>query len=138
MTDLLEPNVCGILAAALDVQEIVADRVFAQMIPQHDFAEVQRIPCLVVTRVGASRQARFCDTTDPLLAASYQVDSYATTYETAARAAQAARLTLVAFAGAAGAVEVQKVFLETDFDIGPDPDPGLYRRSLQFTVWYYE
>lgn len=138
MTDILEPNICGLLAAATDVQAIVQDRVFAQMIPQHDNAGERRIPCLVVTRVGSARQPRHCDTTDPLLAATYQVDAYAVTYETAARAAQAARLAMVGFAGAAGAVRIQKIFLETDFDVGPDPDPGLYRRSLQFSVWYYE
>jgi hypothetical protein len=138
VTDILEPNLCGVLAANLGVQEVVQDRVFAQMIPQHDASAERRIPCLVVTRVGSSRQARHCDTTDPLLAATYQVDSYATTYETSARAAQAARLALVTFSGDAGAVRIQKVFLETDFDVGPDPDPGLYRRSLQFSIWYYE
>lgn len=138
MTDLLEPNVCGVLAADQAVQEVVQDRVFAQMIPQHDNAGERRIPCIVVTRVGSARQARHCDTTDPLLQATYQVDAYAVAYETAARAAQAARLRLVAFAGPAGAVAIQKVFLVTDFDIGPDPDPGLYRRTMQFTVWYYE
>lgn len=138
MTDILEPNVCGVLAADQAVREIVQDRVFAQMIPQHDNAGAQRIPCLVVTRVGSSRQARHCDTTDPLLSATYQVDAYATRYEEAVRAAQAARLKLVAFAGDAGAVRIQKVFVETDFDIGPDPDPGLFRRTMQFTVWYYE
>lgn len=138
MTDILEPNVCGVLVADQAVQEIVQDRVFAQMIPQHDNAGERRIPCLVVTRLGASRQPRHCDTTDPLLGATYQVDAYAVTYETAVRAAQAARLRLTAYAGDAGAVRIQKVFLETDFDIGPDPDPGLYRRMQQYTVWYYE
>lgn len=138
MTDILEPNICGALSADQAVQEIVQDRVFAQMIPQHDFSAERRIPCLVVSRVGSSRQARHCDTTDPLMQATYQVDAYGTTYEDAVRGAQAARTALIAFTESAGVARVQKVFLETDFDVGPDPDPGLYRRSCQFTVWYYE
>jgi hypothetical protein len=138
MTDILEPNVVGVLAANAGVQGVVGDKVYAQIIPQHDFSYASRIPCLVVTKVGATRQARLCDSDDPLVAATYQVDCYALEYETAVRGAQAAMQALRPFAGPAGAVRIQKVQIQTEGDIGPDPDPGLYRRTLQFAIWYYE
>lgn len=136
MADIDEPALADFLSAVQGVQEIAGGRVFALMIPQHDNRGTKKIPCLVFSRVGATRSHRMC-VQDALVGADYQVDAYALDYETAVRLAGAARDALVVYSGPMGAVTVKKVFLETESDF-LDPDPGLYRRFMQFTVWYRE
>lgn len=131
-----EPALADFLATVPGVQELAGGRVFAMMIPQHNDRGAAHVPCLVLSRTGGERQQTTCRQ-DDLVAAQYQLDAYATSYETAVRLARAARVALVAFQGQMGRVKVAKVLLETDSDF-LDPDPGLYRRFMQFTVWHHE
>lgn len=131
-----EPALADFLAAVSGVVSLAGGRVFAMVIPQHDFRGQKKIPCVVVSRTGGERQQLMCRQ-DDLVSAQYQVDAYASEYETAVRLARAVRVALVAHAGLMGRVNVAKVFCDSDSDF-LDPDPGLYRRFMQFTIWHHE
>ncbi len=131
-----EPALAEYLKEIPGVMEVAGGRVFAMMIPQHDFRGAKKVPCVVVSRVGATRAELLCRQ-DSLLAAEYQVDTYASEYETAVRLAGIVRRALAGFSGQMGGARVAKVFCTSDSDF-LDPDPGLYRRFMQFSVWYHE
>lgn len=132
-----EPNLYEYLRDGAAVAALCGDRIFAGLIPQHDYADLSRMPCCVFQRVGGARTQRICGQ-DRLVTGTYQVDSYAPKFEDAVALADAIRRRLVDYLGPMGSVSVKGVFLDADFDAGPEPEPGLYRRSQTYSVWYSE
>lgn len=132
-----QPDFYGFLKDKPSVFVVAGDRIFPLMIPQHVYAEASKQPCLVFQRTSGTRSVGFCGT-DALVAGGFQLDSYARTYDAAQALADATRKELIDYAGPMGEVEVVATFLESDFDVGPEPDPGLYRVSMNFTLWYRE
>jgi hypothetical protein len=138
VSELDEPNLFEYLTSVATVAAFVEDRVYPLILPQHDFAGARAMPAIVYTRVSDARQAVHCDPPqDVTLAAQYQIDVYATKYETAVRVAHAVRLALIGKSAMMGAVRVINAFLDSSEDF-LDPDPGLFRRFMQFTLWYRE
>lgn len=132
-----EPNLFVFLTQTPAIAALVGDRVYAELIPQHVFEGVRKMPCVVFRRDGGVRQVKFCGT-DRLVQGQYQVDAYALTYEEKCELADAIRRRMVDYSGPMGSVTVNQVTLASDPDVGPDPEPGLYRRMQLFQIWYVE
>lgn len=136
--DYDEPNLKEYLASVPAVAALVGDRIYEGRIPQHVFdAREAILDCAVYQRVGSSgRGVGFCET-DGLVPGAYQVDVYSMDSVRKTQVARAIRRALVDYCGPMGAVRVNRVLIETDFD-SEEPEPGLERRTQTYTVWYWE
>lgn len=119
------------------VTALINDRVYPGKIPQHHFEGARVMPCAVTQIPSESRQVKLCET-DGLVEGSVQVDSYSPDRDECHAVADAIRRAMVDYSGPMGTVKVSKVLLATQFDVGPEPDPGLFRRSQTYAVWYLE
>lgn len=111
-------------------------RIFPLVIPQHEIDDLVQYPCVVLTKVGASRGVTLSGT-DTLVNATYQIDSYATAYKAAAELADAVQLALVDYNGVVGGHEIKTANIDNEFAL-TDPDPGLYRIMQTYSIWYVE
>lgn len=127
----------GFLSADADVATLIADRVFPERIPQQHPDDSRVMPCAVFQLAGADRQPLFC-ATDGTIGAQYQVDIYATDRDEIAPVARAIRRRLRDYSGPMGSAVVSKVLLDNEFNVGPEPEPGLFRRTQLYTIWHYE
>lgn len=118
-----------------DISALVDGRVYPLRIPQR-VGKDQSMPCLVYQRVGAVRNQSFCGT-DQLVAASYQIDSYAIRYQDAVQLSEAVAVVLLDYTGDMGDTHVDRVFLESEIDLN-DIEPGLYRVSQTYIIWHKE
>ena len=118
------------------VSAIAGDRIFPGFIPQRAYDDATRLPCLVYQFPSSIRQPLFC-ATDATVAQSTQIDCYARAYPLARQLAAAVRDAMIDFAGQMGSVEVKKVLMDTDFD-SVDQEPGLFRVTQLYTVWFVE
>ena len=126
----------GVAALVADVSSPVRHRIYPLVIPQHEIGDASLMPCVVYTKVGAARGVRYT-ATDNLVQATYQVDSYAPTYKAAAALASEVQDAMVDFNGTVSGTEIKTINLTNEFAL-EDPDPGLYRISQSFSVWYVE
>lgn len=135
--DYDEPNLFEYLKSVPSVFELIADRIYEGRIPQHVFeSDAGVMNCAVYQRVGGGRGVGYC-ASDALVPGSYQVDIYALDSVAKTKVARAIRRALVDYSGPMGAVRVNRVLIETEFD-GEEPEPGLERRTQTYTIWYWE
>ncbi len=75
--------------------------------------------------------------TSRLTAGTFQIDSYAEQYVAAVSLAAAVRAALLDFQGMLNGVPVRHAFVETEGDL-LDPEPGIFRVSQTWVIWYSE
>lgn len=133
----------GFMSAQGAITALTSTRIFPVVIPQKVYSDATKQPCLVYSFDAKNRQKRFSGT-DSLVASSVQIDCYATTYRQAQLLASAVRSVLLDYAGTwigntspQVSHKVQKCFLENEVDLD-DPEPGLYRVSQSWAIWYDE
>jgi hypothetical protein len=132
-----EPNFFEYLKAVPEVAALIGDRIYEGRIPQHAFGSTGAVmDCAVYQRVGGPRDADFCSS-DSLVQGQYQMDCYSADSVRKGKVARAIRRALVDYSGPMGAVRVNRVLIETEFD-SEEPEPGLTRRTQTYTVWYWE
>lgn len=129
-----DPNIAAHLLAAATT---AGARIFAQVIPQQDHASPRTYPCAVFSLVGTADTVGQCGTFDQP-SGTWQIDSYGLTRAAVITLADEIRRAMVDYVGLMGTVHVSSVKRATQFDVGPEPEPGLYRRSQTFTIWYAE
>ena len=133
---MIEEALVSRLVADPTVAGLAGDRIFPLLIPQALYAEASRQPCLVYQRTSTDTDATFCETIG-LRATQIQIDAYARRYQEARELGRAAREALTDFRGDVSGLHIDRVTLANEFD-GLDEEPGLYRRSLTFLVWFTE
>jgi hypothetical protein len=111
-------------------------RIYRMVIPQHAEGDLTKFPCLVYSKVGASRTLNFGSTND-VVQGSFQIDSYAVSYEDAAALADAVRVRLTDFVGVLAGEEIKAAELQNEFVLD-DPEPGLFRVSQSWVIWYVD
>jgi hypothetical protein len=129
---LADANVAAIVGGAVN-------RIYPLVMPQRDKGQPANVPCVVYRRLSASRGMTFCEQ-DDLVNGTFQFDSYAANYTTARQLARHVRRRLVDFTGTltdSDTTHVDRIWLSTELDLD-DPEPGLFRVSQTFTVWYRE
>lgn len=122
----------SLLLAAAGVEDLVGARVFPVKIPEETWDSVTQRPCLVYHTPSVRRSATFCGTVKTK-ADTVHVDCYARTYD-GARALALAVAGIVDFKGVVGETLFGPIFIDSETDLD-DPEPGLFRRLLIFTVW---
>jgi hypothetical protein len=126
----------GIGALVVEASVPVRYRIYRMVIPQHAEGDLTKFPCIVYSKVGAGRTLNFGSTND-VVQGSFQIDSYAVSYEGAAELADAVRVRLTDFVGTLSSEQIKATELQNEFVLD-DPEPGLYRVSQSWVVWYID
>lgn len=116
------------------VSALIADRVYPMLIPPEAWSGSSVKPCAVYQRIGVERDVTLCGTTT-LARSTFQIDAYATSYETADTVARAIKTALIDTHGDMAGTYVHACRLDTEFDL-LDPEPGLFRTSMTFSIWH--
>jgi len=132
-----EPNLYAHLIASAGVAALVGQRVYAQLIPQQVRGDPKAYPCAVFSLVSLVDASTQCETI-PVPQGTWQIDAYAMDRDSAVLLASEIRRAMVDYVGLMGDVHVSSCKRSTCFDVGPEPEPGLYRRTQTFTIWYAE
>lgn len=119
------------------VAALIGDRIYPNQVPQQHPNSLEVMPCAVFQLAGGERQAIFCGT-DGTVGAQYQLDIYGTDRDEIPPIARAIRRRLRDYSGLMGEARIYKVSLDSEFDVGPEPEPGLYRRTQLYTIWHWE
>lgn len=116
------------------------NRIYPGVIPQKVPRGAAQTPCVVYDLRSVERQVLYCGT-DGLARSVLNLDCYATEYNVSKQLAQAVYYALRDFRGPMGPVDntviVKTANLETEFDV-QDFEPGLYRVSQSWSIWYAE
>lgn len=131
----IKTAIYSFLTNDIGVAAIVDDRVYPNVIPQQVFDAASKRPCLVYRREGLEQTSNVC-ATELLQKSVFSIDCYARTYEAADMLATAVKAAFESVAGIMAGVAVNRVFLDDEFDLD-DPDPGLFRSHLVFSIWHY-
>ncbi len=134
---MAEPAIKQILRLHAPLVAAIADRIYAEKMPQQVQGQGPAYPCVVFSRIGSQESETFCGTDDHV-ASLWQFDVYDKDRDRRNVAAGALRNALVRYSGTIDGVHVNKVRRDTSLDIGPETEPGLYRRMQNFTIWYVE
>lgn len=132
-----EPNYYAHLVAEPEVTALAGQRIHAQQIPQQTRESPRAYPCVVFSTISRVRDPELCGASE-VVQATVQMDTYGMTRAEVLALARAIRRRMVDYSGLMGTVDVQRVLTDTEFDVGPDPEPGLYRRTQTFNVWHVE
>lgn len=117
------------LVADAGVSALIGTRVYPDIMPPGSAK-----PAAVYTLIGNMRGSTLC-ATDTLVAGQYQIDAYATSYKASKLLAKALFGCLADYKGVIGEFKVSRIFILSEVDLD-DPDPGLYRVSQTYQVWY--
>lgn len=128
---LLEESLYSFLTNSVDVSAIIGDRMYGMVRPEKD-----PTPSIVYSRATTLRTQTLCKT-DSKVRATMTVDSIAKTYLGVKRLARAVGKALSDFTGDMYGTRVSTVILESEIDLD-DPDPGLYRVSQTYLIWFVE
>jgi hypothetical protein len=140
---MIDESIFTLLRTSAGVASLVSEnsspqrfRIYPLVIPQHEDGDTSYMPCVVYTKIGTSRGVTKSGT-DTLVNGTYQIDCYATTYLAAAQLANAVRNGVIDHRGTVGSHYFATMNLENEYAV-EDPDPGLYRISQTWSVWYVE
>lgn len=140
---MIQEGLYATLAADAGVSALVGVRIYPVNVPQSDYTDSTKFPCVVYKIDGKDRQVRFAGT-DTLVSAGLSVDCYAKTYAEAQSLAEAVRGALVDFSGTMTGTgspqssnSVQAIFIESESD-AIAPEPGLYVVMQDYLLWYDE
>jgi hypothetical protein len=128
---LLEESLYSFLTSDSAVSAMVEDRVFAEIAPQKS-----PLPRIVYTRIATQRTQSLCKT-DSKVRALMQIDLYDRTYKGSKDLAKLIFNTLIDFTGNMAGTRVSSVISDSEVDLD-DPDPGLYRVSQTYFIWFVE
>lgn len=126
-----EPNFHYFLTGVSEVRDLVAGRIYPDMVRQGS-----ALPAIVVSRTGGIRQQMLCGT-DGLVRGSFQLDVYGKTRADVRELARRVIVAMLDYKGMMGTCVVKHCALSTDFD-SVDPEPGLLRRTQLWDIWYVE
>lgn len=133
--EILSANV-GVSALVAEASSPIRYRIYPLLIPQHELGDLTQIPCIVYTKVGAARSVRYAGT-DNLVQATFQIDAYSSSYSASASLAEAIRSALVDYNGTAASIKVITANIDNEFALD-DPEPGLFRISQNWVIWFVE
>lgn len=131
------PNLYAFLKEVPALQALAADRFYPNRIPQQVPERTRKLPAVVFKQIAGPRDYTFCGH-DGLVGAVFLVSCYAPQYDDAKALGDAVREALIDFRGLMGQTRCGPVQLTDEQDGEAEPEPGLERRDLTFTIWYEE
>lgn len=127
---MLEESLYALLSGDTALAAIVDDRVFGVI------NETGKQPSIVYSRVAVTRTYTLCGT-DGKARALMQIDCYDKSHIGVRRLAEVLRHTLTDFAGDMYGTRVSLIAMDSEVDLD-DPEPGLYRVSQTYIIWFLE
>ena len=124
----------ALIEAHSDVVGLLGDRIFPLVIPRQVWDGNDRRPCISYQSSTQKPGQTFC-ATDDLRSETFTLACHAFTYDEARSLARAVSAAVLDYSGVSGASDIDVVTLDSEFD-GVEPEPGIYQRILQFSVWY--
>lgn len=128
---MLEESLYSFLSSDTAVSSLVNDSIYGLIAPQG-----APLPRIIYSRITTQRTSTLC-ATDTKVRAVMQIDCYARNYKASKELAKTVRQTLTDFSGDMYGTRVSLVTLDQDVDLD-DPDPGLYRVSQTYFIWFSE
>lgn len=122
------PDLYTLLHADAAVEALVGDRIFPAL------QKGKTYPSVVYVLVSTYRSQTYCGDIR-LVAGSFQLDMYARAYSDMVNTADAVRERMLDFKGVVAGTRVRHCTLTTEYD-SVDSDPGLFRRTQQWDIWY--
>lgn len=122
------PDIYELLHEDAAVEAVVGERIFPGM------QKGKVYPSVVYALVSTLRSSTYCGDTR-LVAGSFQLDVYARVYSEMVGAADVVRERMLDFKGVVAGTRIRHCTLTTEYD-AVDSDPGLFRRTQQWDVWY--
>jgi hypothetical protein len=132
----LSTDSSGVGSIVAEASSPIRYRIYRMVIPQFSEGDLTKFPCVVYSKVGAGRTLNFGGTND-VVRGDFQLDHYATTYESATALADAARVRLTDFVGSLVGEEIKATELQNEFVLD-DPEPGVFRVSQSWIIWYVD
>ena len=131
---IFEEDLRSFLLTVDALTAIVGQQIYGIIRPQG----LRPLPEILIARALTTRQEKFCGT-DPLVSADFAFDIYAIGLSQATALTRTLRQLFRGFSGVMGSTPVGPIFLVNEFPIsGSDPDPGVIRVQMTFTIWYQE
>ena len=131
----IEDALHTILAADTDLLALIGEpdlvRIFRGVAPPGT-----RAPYLSITRSTTTGIQGLCGTAGTEFVLE-QIDAYGKTEDERDNLARAVFLRLRDFSGTIGTVKIKDATRQNEFDV-EDPEPGLYRRTQSWAIWYIE
>lgn len=123
-------DIYELLHEMTEVEAVAGDRIFPSIMKSETY------PAIVFQLVGTSRSEVYCGVIG-LVRGSYQVDVYSRAYSETNSLANIVRRNVSPFKGVVAGTRIRHCSLTTDFD-SVDVDPGLFRRTQQWDIWFEE
>lgn len=120
------------LTANSAIDALVDDRIYPQVIPQHEPAR----PAITYSQEDGSYIEHLAGRSDTRFA-EFSIDCWAPTYLAVRNLAETVQTELIGVRGSFGGDTAESVRLVNDFDGPPDDEAGLYRVNLRFVIAYY-
>lgn len=120
------------LSTFAGLSALVGTRVYPAMAPQQPtfpLCTFQRISSMRVHAMGAD-----VGLANPVV----QVTAWGRTYTESANVAGQVRAALQDYAATVGGVEIQRIFIDNETDLGFDREGGAWGRAIDFSVWHRE
>lgn len=130
------PRLASLLASFPAVAATFGSRVYPLIMPARVHGDPSGFPCVVYTFVGGRVGYTFC-APDELIASRVQFDVYDRSYTDAVEAAAVLRGALLGYFGTVDGTFYDRIAIEADRDT-IEPDPGLYRVTQEYSVWFRE
>lgn len=132
-----EPDIGAFLLGDSAVTDLCGQQVYKLRLPQQAPGVNAIWPAVCWFRVGGTRTETFCSA-DDLVQGQYQVDAYSDDPDAPEALARAIRRRLVDYMGPMGGARINRIFVANDYDFGPEFEPGIYRRTTTYTIFYLE
>jgi hypothetical protein len=122
------PDLYVLLHEDAAVEALVGERIFPSL------QKGRVYPSVVYYLVSTFRDRTYCGDTR-LASGSFQLDVYARQYSEMVSTADAVRERMLDFTGVVAGTRIRQCTLTTEYD-SVDSDPGLFRRTQQWDIWY--
>lgn len=125
----------ALIEADTAVAAIIDDRIHPNLVPGQVWDGDNKRPSVCYFWQIDPPERTFCGT-DDLRHSRFTIHCAAADYDTTVGLADATEAAVLDYSGVSGGTEIQTVSLDMAADTGPDEDPGLFTRTLMFSVWH--
>lgn len=131
---VIEESIIALAAANAGLVAQIGSRFYPAKAPNEP-----TFPLCVYQRISSARDHVMGHDTG-LVGATFQVSTWGKTYTSMSGAAAAVRAAFQDYTGTplAAGPEIQRVFLENEFDVGFDVDAAAHGRVFEFRIWFRE
>lgn len=129
---MIETGLFALLSADSNLEQLIGGRVYPVIVPQNS-----AVPHVCFEQTGREGNDPTVCNVSTSVQKEYEISSRSKSYFEAKEVADAVRVILNNFSGLMGETAVDRVLLQNEQDLF-DPEPGLFRVSQTFVIYYQE